>query len=270
MTIGESTRRFDAYDKVSGAARYAGDDVPADALFAFAVFSNQPHARLLRLDTDRAAVAAGVVTIVTAADVPVNEYGLTMFDQPVLLGREHTGRSAVDPTISRWEADHVAIIVAETADQARHAATLLDIEWERLTIVEDIRQAQQDAVLVHDEVESNSYHNLKIRKGDMNAGWDAAEVVVEGTYDVPHQEHAFLQTESGTAWMDDDVVTIETGGQWAWEDQQQVAHALDISDDKVRIVYSAIGGAFGGKEDMSLQIVLALAARKLHLSLIHI
>ena len=265
MTIGESTRRFDAYDKVSGAARYAGDDVPADALFAFAVFSNQPHARLLRLDTDRAAVAAGVVTIVTAADVPVNEYGLTMFDQPVLLGREHTGRSAVDPTISRWEADHVAIIVAETADQARHAATLLDIEWEQLTIVEDIRQAQQDAVLVHDEVESNSYHNLKIRKGDMNAGWDAAEVVVEGTYDVPHQEHAFLQTESGTAWMDDDVVTIETGGQWAWEDQQQVAHALDISDDKVRIVYSAIGGAFGGKEDMSLQIVLALAARKLHL-----
>ncbi len=265
MSVGASTSRFDASDKVTGAARYAGDNVPVDALFAVTVFSGQPHARMTRIDVSAAEAAPGVVTIVIAADVPVNEYGLTMFDQPVLLGLEHTGVSAVDPTVSRWEADQVAVIVAETEEQARHAATLIEVDWELLPIVADITQAQTDDVLVHGEVSSNSYHQLKIRKGDMDQGWADAEVVVEGTYELPYQEHAFLQTESGTAWVaDDGVVTVETGGQWAWEDQQQVAHALGIDPDQVRVIYSAIGGAFGGKEDMSLQIVLALAARKLH------
>ena len=264
MSVGASANRFDAAGKVTGATRYAGDDVPADVLFAVTVFSGQPHARMTAMDISAAEAAPGVVTIVTAADVPVNEYGLTMFDQPVLLGLEHTGHSAVDPTISRWEADHVAVIVAESDEQARHAATLLDIEWEPLPIVENVAQARTDDTLVHGELASNSYHQLKIRKGDMAAGWADAEVVVEGTYELPHQEHAFLQTESATAWVEDGVVTVETGGQWAWEDQQQVAHALDVDPAQVRIVYSAIGGAFGGKEDMSLQIVLALAARKVH------
>ena len=265
MSVGSSAARFDAVDKVTGAARYSGDDVPADALFALTVFSNQPHARMLRIDTTAAETAPGVVTIVTSADVPVNEYGLTMFDQPVLLGLEHTGRSAVDPTISRWEADQVAVIVAETEHLARAAAAMIEIDWEPLPIIETIAHAQRDEVRVHDEVPSNRYYELKIRKGDMAAGWGAADAVVEGTYELPHQEHAFLQTESGTAWVDDDgVVVVETGGQWAWEDQQQVAHALDVAPEHVRIIYSAIGGAFGGKEDMSLQIVLALAARKLH------
>ena len=264
MSVGASASRFDAAGKVIGATRYAGDDVPADALFAVTVFSGQSHARMIAMNTSAAESAPGVITIVTAADVPVNEYGLTMFDQPVLLGLEHTGVSAVDPTISRWEADHVAVIVAESDEQARHAATLLDIEWEPLPIVENVTQARTDETLVHGELASNSYHQLKIRKGDMAAGWAEAEVVVEGTYELPHQEHAFLQTESATAWIDDGVVTVETGGQWAWEDQQQVAHALDVDPAQVRIVYSAIGGAFGGKEDMSLQIVLALAARKVH------
>ena len=264
MSVGASASRFDAAGKVTGATRYAGDDVPADALFAVTVFSGQSHARMIAMNTSAAESAPGVITIVTAADVPVNEYGLTMFDQPVLLGLEHTGVSTVDPTISRWEADHVAVIVAESDEQARHAATLLDIEWEPLTIVENVTQARTDETLVHGELASNSYHQLKIRKGDMAAGWAEAEVVVEGTYELPHQEHAFLQTESATAWIEDGVVTVETGGQWAWEDQQQVAHALDVDPAQVRIIYSAIGGAFGGKEDMSLQIVLALAARKVH------
>ena len=264
MSVGASASRFDAASKVTGATRYAGDDVPADALFAVTVFSGQSHARMIAMNTSAAESAPGVITIVTAADVPVNEYGLTMFDQPVLLGLEHTGVSAVDPTISRWEADHVAVIVAESDEQARHAATLLDIEWEPLPIVENVAQARTDETLVHGELASNSYHQLKIRKGDMAAGWAEAEVVVEGTYELPHQEHAFLQTESATAWIEDGVVTVETGGQWAWEDQQQVAHALDVDPAQVRIIYSAIGGAFGGKEDMSLQIVLALAARKVH------
>ncbi len=263
--VGQAAPRADAYDKVTGAAHYSGDLVAKNALSAHIVFSNEPHARMLSMDTSAAQNADGVVAILTAADVPVNEYGLTMFDQPVLIGVEHSGRSAVDPTVSRWEADKIAVIIAETAAAASAAAPLIEIEWEQLPLVPDIEAARSDEVLVHAEKKSNTYYELRIRKGDMDAGWAKADVVVEGTYHLPYQEHAYLQVEAASAWVDEGGrVTVETGGQWAWEDQQQIAHALDIDDSKVRVIYAAIGGAFGGKEDMTLQIVMALAAERVH------
>ena len=137
--------------------------------------------------------------------------------------------------------------------------------WRKRAVIETLEEAAADKVLIHPEAGTNTYYELKIRKGDMEAGWAAADVVVEGSYELPHQEHAFMEVEAATAWIDDDGrVTVETGGQWAWEDQQQIAHALDVDPDEVRVIYAAIGGAFGGKEDMTLQIVMALAARKLN------
>ena len=264
-SVGAAAPRSDARDKVTGAAEYSGDRVPDNALFAHIVFSNEPHARMIAMNTGAALAAPGVVAVLTAADVPVNEYGLTMFDQPVLVGLGDTGRTAVDAGVSRWEADKVAIVVAETAEQAAAAAALIEINWRQRPVIENIEQAIGDEVLVHPEAESNTYYELKIRKGDMDAGWAEADVVVEGVYELPHQEHAYLQVESATSWVDaQGRVTVETGGQWAWEDQQQVAHALDIDPEEVRIIYAAIGGAFGGKEDMTLQIVMALAAKRLH------
>lgn len=263
--VGQGVPRADAIDKVTGAAQYSGDRVADNALFAHIVFSNEPHARMLSMDTSVAEKADGVVAVITAADVPVNEYGLTMFDQPVLIGIGHTGRSDVDATVSRWEADKVAVIVAETAAAAAAAALLIKIEWEQLPMVADIEAARCDEVLVHAEKASNTYFEFHIRKGDMRAGWADADVVVEGTYHLPYQEHAYLQVEAASAWVDEGGrVTVETGGQWTWEDQQQIAHALDIDDSQVRVIYAAIGGAFGGKEDMTLQIVMALAARRVH------
>ncbi|MGB5755458.1 MAG: molybdopterin cofactor-binding domain-containing protein, partial [Acidimicrobiales bacterium] len=178
----------------------------------------------------------------------------------------------VRPDVSRWEADHLAVVVAETERQAEAAALLLAPVWEELAIVADIDAAlAEGAPILHDEVNpnatnpgSNAYHHYVISHGDTAAAMAEAEVIVEGTYELPYQEHAFLQTEAALAYIDDGGrVTVETGGQWTHEDQEQVAHALNLSTDRVRIIYRAIGGAFGGKEDMSLQIVLALAARKL-------
>lgn len=263
--VGLSAARSDAAGKVSGTAEYSGDRVPSDALFAKVVFSNEPHARMISMDTSAALAAPGVVTIVTAADVPVNEYGLTMFDQPVLVGLGDTGRSAADAGVSRWEADKVAVVVAESAEQAAAAAELIEISWRRRPVINNVAEAVDDDVLVHREAGSNTYYELKIRKGDMSAGWEAADVVIDGTYELPHQEHAYLQVEAATAWIEEDGrIAVETGGQWAWEDQQQIAHALDLSPDRIRVIYAAIGGAFGGKEDMTLQIVMALAAQKVH------
>ena len=263
--VGVSAVRHDAHDKVTGAAAYPADRVPGDALHAVVVFTNQPHARLASLDVAPAAAVDGVVSVVSAADVPVNEYGLTMFDQPVLVGLDHTGRSDVRCDVSRWEADHLAIVIAESRAAADTGAAAIVAEWEPLPIVADLEAARRDQVLVHTETApSNTYHSLKIRKGDVDAGWAEAEVVIEGRYELPHQEHAYLQVEAATGWIDEEGrVTVETSGQWTHEDREQIAHALDVPDDHVRVVYAAIGGAFGGKEDMSLQIVIALAARKL-------
>lgn len=268
MSVGASPTRHDAAAKADGSARYAGDAVPDGALHAKVVFSGKAHARMRSMSTEAAEAVRGVVGVLTAADVPVNEYGLTKFDQPVLVGLDDTGRAAVDASVSRWEADQVAIVIAETAAAALAGADAIDIEWDDLPVVDSIDAAlADDAPLVHPEDggDSNAYHRFRARKGDIDAGWDEAAVTVDDTYEVPHQEHAYLQTEAGTAYIDDEGrVAIEVGGQWTSEDQGQVAHALDVDAERVRIIYREIGGAFGGKEDMSVQIVLGLAARWLH------
>jgi CO/xanthine dehydrogenase Mo-binding subunit len=268
MSVGASRHRVDALGKVTGAARFPADIEREGALVARVVFTDRPHARLRSLDVAPALAVPGVVEVVTSADVPVNEYGLTMFDQPVLIGVEHTGRSRVACDVSRWEADHLAVVVAETAEAAHAGAAAIVAEWEDLPVLADADAAlAPDAPLLHPEngLDDNTYYHLRIRKGDLEAGWAAAEVIIEGTYELPHQEHAFLQPEAAVSYVDGEGrLTVEVAGQWTWEDRAQIAHALDLPEDRVRVVYPAIGGAFGGREDMSLQIVLALAAWKLH------
>ncbi|MDH3293990.1 MAG: xanthine dehydrogenase family protein molybdopterin-binding subunit [Acidimicrobiia bacterium] len=267
MTVGTRHARVDGYSKVTGAAQFPADRAPADALVAKVVFTNQPHARLARLDVRGAEAVPGVVAVFTGADVPVNEYGLTMFDQPVFISLDHTGRSQVPCEVSRWEADHLALVVAETLEAAEAGAAAVEAEWDPLPIVADIDQAlAPDAPLIHPEsgTPTNNYYSYKIRKGDMDTGWAEAAVIVEATYELPHQEHAFLQPEAAVSYVDDEGrVTVEVAGQWTHEDRVQIAHALDLADDEVRVIYPAIGGAFGGREDTSLQIVMALAARLL-------
>ena len=265
--LGASPPRADGPAKVSGLAGYPADRIPADALWAFVVFTDQPHARLTRLDLGAAERAPGVVAVLGAADVPCNEYGLTKFDQPVFVGLSHSGASAVPCDVSRWEADHLALVIAESRQQARAAAKLIEVEWEPLGVIADLDAAlAPGAPLVHgyDGIGSNLYESMRTRKGDLEAGWAAAAVTVEATYEVPYQEHAYLQPEAGTSWIDaDGTVNVEIAGQWVHEDREQIAHALALPEERIRVRYPAIGGAFGGREDMSLQIILALAAFRL-------
>ena len=259
--------KVDAWAKVTGTATYPDDLAPPDALWCRVVFTGRPHARLLSLDLDGARAVPGVLAVFGSADVPVNEYGLTMFDQPVFVGVDHTGRSAVDCSISRWEADRLALVVAESAAAADTGAAAIRAEWEDLPLATDIDAAQAPgAPVVHPEVmpDSNVYCTLHLHRGEMQSAWARADVVVESTYDLPHQEHAYLQPEAALSFVDDEGrVTVCVAGQWTHADQRQIAHALDMAPDDVRVVYPAIGGAFGGREDMSLQIVMALAAWRL-------
>ena len=187
MSIGQTTYRIDAPAKVTGEALYAGDLTPDNLLFAAVLFSHQPHARMISIDLSEAEALPGVVEIITAADVPLNEYGLTMFDQPVLVGVNGNGRSPVPSDVSRWEGDQVALIVAESEAIAHKARELIKIEWEQLPILADVDAALKDEILLHPEhpSQSNAYYHYQVRNGNMDAGWAAADVVVEGTYVTP-------------------------------------------------------------------------------------
>lgn len=267
MSISTTIPRIDAPAKVTGMAHYPGDLTPDNLLHAKLLFSGQPHARMLALDLSEAEKVPGVVAIFTASDVPVNEYGLMIFDQPVLVG---LGSSKPNCDISLWEGDQVALIVAESEEAAEEAREKIKIEWEQLPVITNVFEAMKDAVILHRLHGTNVRQKYQIRKGDIEAGFAAADVIIEATYQLPMQEHAYLQPEAGIGYIDDEGrVTVVVGGQWIHEDQGQIAHALDLPADRVRVIYPAIGGAFGGREDMSIQIVLGLAALRLHERGIH-
>jgi CO/xanthine dehydrogenase Mo-binding subunit len=262
--VGQPARRVDAEAKVTGKALYPGDLARPDMLYMKILFAQRPHARVLRIDTRKAEAHPGVVAVFTARDVPVNEYGLQINDQPVLCG---PGSAKAGGDIVRFEGDQVAAIVAESEKAAAAAAKLIEIEYEVLPVLSDPREAMRStAIQLIPDKPGNLVCHYRIRKGDAQASLAAADVVVEGTYTTHYQEHAYLQPEAGIAYIDEEGrITIEVAGQWAHTDQKQVAHALGLPPERIRIVYPAIGGAFGGREDMSVQIVLALAVWRLDL-----
>ncbi|MFC1959410.1 xanthine dehydrogenase family protein molybdopterin-binding subunit [Chloroflexota bacterium] len=260
--VGQNIQRVDALGKVTGAALYPGDiDLPGQ-LWMKIRFSDRAHARITRLDTTAAEQLPGVVAVLTAKDVPVNEYGLIMSDQPVLCG---VGSAKEDADIVRCYMDQVALVIAETEAIAAAGCDLITVEYEDLPIVTDPFAAMgSDAPQLHPNTPDNIVSHYRIRLGDMAEGWAAADVVVEGTYRTSWQEHAYLQPEAGVSYIDEEGrVTVLVAGQWTHEDQEQIAHALQLPEEQVRVIYPAIGGAFGGREDMSVQIVLALATHKL-------
>ncbi len=252
--LGDSIKRIDAVGKVTGETPYPGDLNLPGQLWMKVLFARRPHARVKRLDVSRAEQAPGVVRVFTARDVPVNEFGLIFFDAPVL----------VEDTV-RWVGEKVACVVAETEQQAEHARDLIEVEYEDLAATTDPREAmKQGAPKVHPDYAQNIMKHIPIRKGDVARGFAEADVIVEGVYHTPAQEHAYLQPEAGLAYIDDaGRLTVAVAGQWTHEDQQQIAHALALPEDKIRVIYPAIGGAFGGREDMSVQIILALATLSL-------
>jgi CO/xanthine dehydrogenase Mo-binding subunit len=252
--IGASLIRPDAPNKVTGAARYPADLVLPGMLHLQVVFAHRPHARIHAIDTRAALQQPGVVAVLTAADVPHNAYGLIDSDQPALCADK-----------VRFEGDKVALVVAESKDAAVAGAKLVEVSYEDLPAVTDAEAAlAPGAPLVHEHLGTNLLLHIPIRKGDVGRGFTEADVILEGTYSTSWQEHAFLQPEAGIAYLDQQGrVVVETAGQWLHEDRRQIADILQLPEEQVIVRYSAIGGAFGGREDLSIQHLLALAAWKL-------
>ena len=252
--IGAALPRPDALDKVTGAARYPADLVRPGMLHIQVVFAYRPHARIRSIERGAALASPGVVAVLTAADVPYNAFGLIEADQPVLCGDK-----------VRFEGDKVALVIAETKEAAVAGAKLVKVEYEDLPVVTDPRAAMTPgAPLVHEERAHNLLLHVPLRKGEVARGFAEAAVILEETFSTSWQEHAYLQPDAGIAFIDEQGrVVIETAGQWLHEDRRQIALMLQLPEEQVVVRYAKIGGAFGGREDLSVQHVLALAAWKL-------
>jgi CO/xanthine dehydrogenase Mo-binding subunit len=249
--VGCPQQRVDAVEKVTGKAEFPGDLSMPEMVHAKVLFSRRPHARIVRIDARRAESAPGVIAVLTAQDVPVNEYGISEYDQPVLCA-----------DVVRHVGERVALVVAETEEDACRARDLIAVEYEDLPVIDSPEAAlAPGAFILHPHRGSNVLATFRVRKGDVQAGFARADVIVEATYTMGAQEHAYLQPDAGLAWIDENgCVVVKTAGQWAHDDRRQIAHSLALPEDRVRVIYTYVGGAFGGREDISVHNLLALAA----------
>lgn len=251
--VGQVVPRVDGVEKATGRLVYAADMELEGMVHAKVLRAEHPHARLVKVDTSRAEEAEGVVAVLTAKDVPGrNGFGIIVKDQPVF---------AEDKV--RYFGDSIAAVYAESEAQADAALELIEVEYETLPVVENPQQAlAEDAPAIH--AGGNVACHIPIRKGDVERGFAEADVVVEGDYYTPFVEHAYLEPEAGLAEPDGEGgVIVYVGSQSSIHDQEDVAAALGLSMERVRVVHMPMGGGFGGKEDITVQIVTALGALKI-------
>ena len=213
--------------------------------------SARPHARIVRLDVGKARNLEGVEAVLTYEDIPGhNGFGIVEPNWPVLC----TDRV-------RYRGDALALVAARDEETAEEALSLIEVEYEDLPVIDTPDEAlAPGAVKIHET--GNIQHSMELMKGDAEAGLAAAELVLEETYQTQFFEHAYLETEGGLAVYDEEsgVITVWAGGQYAFRDQLQIARSLDWDPLKIRVIASPTGGAFGGKDEISVQIHLALLA----------
>jgi len=245
--VGQSVRRVDGVPKVKGEFEYASDLRRDGMLWGATLRSPYPHARIVSIDTTAALTAPGVCAVLTHADVPGKKtFGLDVQDQPVL---------AAD--VVRYAGEAVAIVAAEDPELARSALKAITVNYKVLTPVTDMEQALEPAAPpVHPQ--GNVVRTLTIVHGDPNA---PADVWVEGMYETGMQDQAPLGPEAGLAVpAADGGVDLFIATQWLHADLEQLAPCLDLPPEKVRLHLSGVGGAFGAREDVSMQIHACLLA----------
>lgn len=259
--VGKRLPRHDARDKVFGQTKYA-DDRPLDGMLHAKVLRSQhAAARLVSIDTGAAAQMPGVHAVLTAKDVPCNETTSKFGQTHSTGGFEQLFRVLADKKV-RFMGEAVALVAAETLEQAERAARAIKVEYEPLPGVFDPREAMKPGASPVGEQDSNLVCSYQIRRGDADEAFAAADVIVEGYYHTPFGDHVYLEPESGVAWIDeDDVITIRASTQ-VIEHFRGIADILNVPHNKVRVIAPMLGGGFGGKEDITVEAFLALLAWK--------
>jgi xanthine dehydrogenase D subunit len=246
--VGEHTTRSDGVPKVKGEFEYSSDLWTDDMLWGTTLRSPHPRARIWSIETSEAEAIAGVRAVLTHEDIPGRKVcGMEIPDQPVLAW-EHI----------RYQGEPIAIVAADHPETARRAVEKIAVEYEVLEPLTDAEEAMsEEAPKLH--LSGNLLRRIHTVHGDVEAA--EADVVVKGEYEVGMQDQAFLGPESGLAVPDGEGgVDLYIATQWLHIDRDQLAESLDLPPGSVRLTLSGVGGAFGGREDLSMQIHACLLA----------
>ncbi|MFD0412772.1 xanthine dehydrogenase family protein molybdopterin-binding subunit [Streptomyces sp. NPDC127108] len=259
--VGESMLRPDGTLKVTGEFAYSSDMWHEEMLWGQALRSTVAHAEIVSIDTSEALALSGVYAVLTADDLPAaKNYGMEYQDTPVLAYGK-----------VRHHGEPIALVAADHPETARRAAAKIKIEYRELPVITDEASATApDAVLVHENrgdhhaghsPHPNIVHRQPIIRGNAAEAAKKADVIVKGEYTFGMQDQAFLGPESGLAVpAEDGGVDLYVATQWLHSDLKQIAPCLGLPEEKVRMTMAGVGGAFGGREDISMQILASVLA----------
>lgn len=249
--VGKSVARRDALEKATGSAKFASDMFPENLLYVLTLRSKHPHAIIRRIDVSKALKMPGVVGVYTHRDVPNNRFGVFYKDRPVLC----------DDRV-RYIGDPVALVAAESREEGQEALAEIEVVYEPLpAVVDPLKALEPSTVKIHDH--GNICRQTRIARGSVEDGLSKSDAVVENTYKTPAQIHAYLETEAGVSYIDEQGrITVVAGGQSPYRDHHEIVSTLNLPPEKVRVITPHVGGAFGGKDDISVQIHLALVTLK--------
>ncbi|MEN3301659.1 xanthine dehydrogenase subunit D [Pseudonocardia sp.] len=247
--IGDSPLRPDGTLKVTGEFAYASDLWHDDMVWGVTLRSPHPHARIRGIDITEALALPGVSAVLTAADVPGEN----------AVGLEHLDTPSLADGVVRYQGEPVALVAADHPETARRAAKRIRVDYEELPAVTDPRRAlDDDAPLVHRTRDDNLVRAMQIRRGDPEP---TAPVVVALDFEVGMQDQAFLGPEAGLAVPDGEGgVDLYVATQWLHVDQRQICRVLGLPPEQVRLSLAGVGGAFGGREDLSMHVHACLLA----------
>lgn len=252
-TVGKRVERRGAKEAVSGKMLYSDDITMENVVHLKVVRSTQPHALIKNINTSKAEKINGVIRVFTSKDIEgTNRYGIINKDQEILVERK-----------ARYVGDPVALVAAESESIALEAANEVKVEYEDLPPVFTVNEAKNsDTEPVHEK--GNLLFTRDIIKGDIDKGFDEADIVIEHTYTTSMIAHGYLEMEAGIGFLDEKgTIVIKVSTQNPHYDQRDVAAALGVNTDQVRIIQAPTGAGFGGKLDISVQGLIALAV--LHL-----
>ena len=254
--------RPDGIEKVTGSLSYLTDLHFPEMLYGKVLRSKYPHAKILSISVEKAEQIPGVKAVIMSKDVPgLNGFGLIFPDQPVFCD-----------TIVRYVGDAIAAVAAVTPEIAEKALQLIEVEYEPLPIIEDPEEAL-DPFSIPLHPNGNVLHHASYVNGNVKETFPVCDVIVEETYLLPRQLHAYMETEGGVFVPEEDGrLTVYAGTQHGYKDRFQLARILKIPETQIRVISSPMGGSFGGKDELNIQpygAILALKTRcpvKIHQS----
>ena len=266
-SVGAGIPRLEAREKITGRARYSDDLFPQDVLHAAVLSSPYQHARILSYDIAKALALPGVRAVVTGDDVDPAHCGGSFVKDEHALAKEKV----------RYVGEPVAAVAADDLETARRATLLIDVAYEELPAVNSPEEAlADDAPLVHEDLKDyvcvielpvggNLMQECEISEGDVDSAWDQCDVIVEGEFETQAQYHAYMEPCSAIAEVDaNGKLTVWSSSQSVFLDQSNLSSLLGLPMARIRAVSPRVGGAFGGKMEMTVQAIAALLAMKAH------